>query len=355
MTPAPARRILRRTLTGGTLMLAVALLLLWTARSPDGLPITFAVAAILLGAVYEASRMGALATRDLFPTLLLPAAGAVTLLLAAVEGSHLSALGARGSADAYRPNLWLEYMWLGALGACAYSLSRALPRTGGSIRGISRLLVYLVVGWIVWFTTGDPFAVRANLKLSFLALAVLLAVTIPIVARQPRGLRGLASAVGLVVWLVPPLPALWRIWSEWSTGGLVAFLVCAKLGDTAAYYVGSAVGRHHPFPTISPGKTLEGCIGSFAVGTAAGGAAVLLGFLPGGLVGGLAAGALVNLAAQAGDLLESWIKRRVGVKDSSTWFGPSGGILDQLDSLLLGIPVAVATWPWILRAASGSH
>jgi phosphatidate cytidylyltransferase len=348
MTPAPARRILRRTLTGGTLMLAVALLLVWTARSEDGRPIFFAVAAILLGAILEASRMGTLAMRDLFPTLLLPAAGAVTLLLAAIEG-------ASGTPHGYRPNLLLEYLWIGALGACAHALSRALPRAGGSIRGISRLLVYLVLGWIVVFTTGDTLAVSANLKLSFLVLAVLLAVTIPIVARQPRGLPALLSAVGLVLWLVPPLPALWRIWSTWSTGGLVAFLVCAKIGDTAAYYVGTAVGRHHPFPRISPGKTLEGCIGSFAVGTAAGGAAVAAGFLPGGIAGGLAAGALVNLAAQAGDLLESWIKRRVGVKDSSTWFGPSGGILDQLDSLFLGIPVAVATWPWLLGAAGRAH
>jgi len=43
------------------------------------------------------------------------------------------------------------------------------------------------------------------------------------------------------------------------------------------------------------------------------------------------------------------------VKDSSTVFGPSGGLLDQLDSLLLAVPAALATWPWILGTPAGSH
>jgi phosphatidate cytidylyltransferase len=67
-------------------------------------------------------------------------------------------------------------------------------------------------------------------------------------------------------------------------------------------------------------------------------------------MGGLAAGAAVNLAAQAGDLLESWIKRGAGVKDSGTWFGPSGGVLDLVDSLLLAVPAALLVWPIALRS-----
>ena len=45
---------------------------------------------------------------------------------------------------------------------------------------------------------------------------------------------------------------------------------------------------------------------------------------------------------------ESWIKRRTGVKDSSTAFGPSGGVLDQIDSLLFSVPVALLAWPVLL-------
>jgi phosphatidate cytidylyltransferase len=84
--------------------------------------------------------------------------------------------------------------------------------------------------------------------------------------------------------------------------------------------------------------------------TALGGVLSATGVLPEGRFGvasGLAAGALLNVAAQSGDLLESWVKRRAGVKDSSTWFGPSGGLLDQLDSLLLSIPMSYLSWPFL--------
>ncbi|MEZ5975174.1 MAG: phosphatidate cytidylyltransferase [Planctomycetota bacterium] len=106
-----------------------------------------------------------------------------------------------------------------------------------------------------------------------------------------------------------------------------------------------------PFPRLSPGKTTAGCVGSFAAGTLAG-----LCCRPvepcrarprracrGS--GGALAGALINIAAQAGDLYESHWKRRTGVKDSGTWFGPSGGVLDLVDSLLFTAPVAAITWP----------
>jgi phosphatidate cytidylyltransferase len=212
-----------------------------------------------------------------------------------------------------------------------------------------------VIGGVLVWGTEDPLEVCGRLGTAFLALAVVFAASLYSTLRQPGGARGLAIAVGLAVWIVPPLPALWQVWRLWSTGGLVAFLLCAKIGDTAGYYVGTTLGRRHPFPRISPGKTVEGCLGSFAAGTAAGGAAVSFGLLPGGIAGGLAAGAVVNLAAQAGDLLESWVKRRTGVKDSSTVFGPSGGLLDQVDSLLLAVPVAVLSWPWILGTWGGSH
>jgi len=67
-----------------------------------------------------------------------------------------------------------------------------------------------------------------------------------------------------------------------------------------------------------------------------------------GLTGALLAAAVANLAAQAGDLLESYVKRKAGVKDSSGVFGPSGGLLDQLDSLLVSVPIACLVWPILL-------
>lgn len=326
MPPSKAAKVLRKSLTGSALLAVVVLLLVWTQKSANGEPILYAIAALLLGAVIEASRMGSLATRDLFPALVIPAAWSVFILMQAVHADT------RGSP----PNLGFTYLVCAALAACSYAIGHAWRIA----RSLARLAVY-AFGGVVVLTARDI--------TQPIVLGPLAAISILVLAFRPNGLRGLAIATGLAAWIVPPIASLWQIWNSWSTSGLVAFLLCAKIGDTAGYYVGTAFGRHHPFPNISPGKTVEGCIGSFAAGALAGGVCAAYGLIPGGAIAGLAAGALVNVAAQAGDLLESWVKRRAGVKDSSAAFGPSGGLLDQLDSILLAVPVALIAWPLLLR------
>jgi phosphatidate cytidylyltransferase len=115
-------------------------------------------------------------------------------------------------------------------------------------------------------------------------------------------------------------------------------LAGAVVGDTCAYFVGSAIGRHRFFPAISPRKSLEGAIagalGSVVVGAVAGpwliGISVPLGAL---------LGAAMAVAAQGGDLVESAIKREAGVKDSGRLIPGHGGLLDRADSLVLMAPV----------------
>ncbi|MFT7667449.1 MAG: CDP-diglyceride synthetase [Planctomycetota bacterium] len=155
-------------------------------------------------------------------------------------------------------------------------------------------------------------------------------------------------ALLLPAWLFTPLCALTLIWSKFGPEGLVAIIVLSKIGDVFGYYVGNAMGKSHPFPNISPGKTTAGCVASLVAGTLAGAACVWFGYLPGGevaLVAGLIAGAVINIASQLGDLVESKLKRMASVKDSGTWFGPSGGCLDLVDSLLLSVPAALISWP----------
>ena len=114
---------------------------------------------------------------------------------------------------------------------------------------------------------------------------------------------------------------------------VVSVIVC----DTSAYLAGSAFGRHRFFPQLSPRKSVEGAIaglaGAIAIAAVLG--HVLLGLSP--LVGA-AAGLLVAVVAQAGDLAESALKRQGGAKDSSNLIPGHGGILDRLDSLVLVAP-----------------
>ena len=138
--------------------------------------------------------------------------------------------------------------------------------------------------------------------------------------------------------------------------GVMYFIAVVKVTDIAAYFVGSALGRHKLVPRLSPGKTTEGLIGGVL---AAAGTSVVLAWTGGiiglGGVGGwwlgpgeaLVFGVAMAFAGQLGDLAESLIKRDVAQKDSGRAVPGFGGILDLVDSPLLAAPLA---W-WMLHRA----
>jgi phosphatidate cytidylyltransferase len=127
---------------------------------------------------------------------------------------------------------------------------------------------------------------------------------------------------------------------DWNKGIIWAFFVLAVLfaGDTAAYYVGKAFGRHKLSPNISPGKTVEGALGGLA-------ANLLVGLLfktwwlpelPWSFCVGLVV--LLGVVGQVGDLVESMLKRSVDSKDSGGVLPGHGGVLDRVDGLLFAAP-----------------
>ena len=141
---------------------------------------------------------------------------------------------------------------------------------------------------------------------------------------------------------------------EQSNGpSLIVFLFCAVwAGDIAALYAGRLLGRHKLAPTISPGKTWEGSIASILGSIAVTGGllalsehlltrwnSVVLSFHDEIWWYWLILAAIVNIAAQVGDLAESALKRSAGVKDSGTLLPGHGGILDRIDALLIAAPV----------------
>lgn len=126
-------------------------------------------------------------------------------------------------------------------------------------------------------------------------------------------------------------------------------LTIVWLGDTAAFFVGSRYGRHRMAPMISPKKSWEGAGAGFVTGLAV--AAVWSVFRLGRLDPGLLAVAAVTAAAaQVGDLVESMIKRAVGVKDSGSVLPGHGGVLDRCDAVLFAAPVLLIG-AWLLPAS----
>lgn len=143
---------------------------------------------------------------------------------------------------------------------------------------------------------------------------------------------------GFVYALVAALSLLWiRDRADNGIALVMWVFLIVWATDIGAYFAGRAIGGPKLAPTISPKKTWAGFYGGVAAATVLGGVWVLLTGL--NLIFLLLA-PLFSVVAQGGDLFESWMKRRAGVKDSGNLLPGHGGVFDRLDGLL---PVAVLT------------
>lgn len=136
----------------------------------------------------------------------------------------------------------------------------------------------------------------------------------------------------------------WAFLDEGQTW-LIVLLAATFATDTGAYAVGRLIGKHKLAPSISPGKTREGAAGGFVAGALAVLAATRLFEAPPEAAAVAAIALVLPIVAQAGDLLESAIKRKLGVKDMSRLLPGHGGIMDRLDSLLATGPALY----WLVR------
>ena len=141
--------------------------------------------------------------------------------------------------------------------------------------------------------------------------------------RERAEYAGLGTGFDLLIWVFLVV---------WST-------------DIGAYFAGRAIGGPKLAPSISPNKTVAGLLGGVVCAAILAGAWVYYVGLPAKL---LWLAVLFAVAAQAGDLFESGLKRRAGVKDSGTWLPGHGGLLDRLDGL---VPVAILTAAMMVTGA----
>ncbi len=158
--------------------------------------------------------------------------------------------------------------------------------------------------------------------------------------RMQRGLEEQGATLLGFVWIAWPMFLAQGLAMRHLPAVLFVVLVC-KGGDIGAYFAGISFGRRKLIAHISAGKTVEGACGSLLASCALAAvlAPVLLPDSAGvGLTGSLLIGIMLNVTAQAGDLVESLLKRSCGVKDSAALLPAHGGVLDLIDSLLFSFP-----------------
>ena len=166
-------------------------------------------------------------------------------------------------------------------------------------------------------------------------------------SRLVRGWGAGWLVAGFVYALVPSLAVLWLREVPYLGLSLIVWVfVIVWSTDIGAFFAGRAIGGPKLAPSISPNKTVAGLVGGMVSAGLAGWAwADFSGLLPVFLW----LGAPLAAAAQAGDLFESWLKRRANAKDSGTWLPGHGGLLDRVDGLVAVAPLTALIFVGLAR------
>jgi phosphatidate cytidylyltransferase len=213
--------------------------------------------------------------------------------------------------------------------------------------GMTSAVIPIAVGSVA-IAFGSYFAGRQE-AVNFSTTSVLLAslaltVLASLIWRMPKGIAGFvrdAAASLLIIAYVPLLGsfAALMLAEEQGAARVVTFLLVVVMSDTGGYVAGVLFGKHPMSPKISPKKSWEGLAGSLILGTAAG---VCMAVFALGVPFwvGIILGVSLVVVGTCGDLIESIIKRDLGIKDMSSFLPGHGGVMDRLDSLLVAAPVA---------------
>lgn len=233
----------------------------------------------------------------------------------------------------------IRYLFIAVIAAAivvgTVELANALRRSTGIIVSLTPVLVGgQAMIWLSW-----PYGQQGVLT------AFVVTVIACLLWRLRGGADGYLRDISASVFATAYLPlfasfAAMLVPPEDGVGRVLSFLIVVVACDTGGYVAGVLRGKHPMAPRISPKKTWEGFGGSLTAGVTGGALSVVF-LLDGQAWQGVVFGAAVVLSATLGDLMESLIKRDLGIKDMGTILPGHGGLMDRLDSLL---PSAVVSW-----------
>ena len=246
--------------------------------------------------------------------------------------------------------IWDRYLWVllvaMAMPVATHEVVRRLREAGYIVPVIPLLIGGQLMIWLTWpyHAAGAlaGFGVTAVVCM-FWRLALGATSSPQGSADSPSGnyLRDMAATVFLAAWV--PLFASFSVLLVYppnGSGRVFCLMIGVVASDVGGYAVGVLFGKHPMVPSISPNKSWEGLAGSLFFGiTAVTLTATLLAHKPAWI--GLLLGLTIVATATLGDLVESQIKRDLGIKDMGRILPGHGGLMDRLDGTL---PSAVATW-----------
>jgi phosphatidate cytidylyltransferase len=219
--------------------------------------------------------------------------------------------------------LWLGFVTLAAIGLYVEWLTIVGARTPR----VTAAGVMALFGAAVWLGLG-----RIGATYVFVALGVILAALL-----SPHR-RGWAALGGCYAFAALIASVAVRLDPVWGFTALMFVLLIVWVTDIGGYFAGRGIGGPKLWPRVSPKKTWAGAIGGFAASLMVGAGFAAFGL--GKALPMLLLGAILSIASQLGDLFESAVKRRFGVKDSSHIIPGHGGLLDRLDGFVAAVVLA---------------
>lgn len=220
------------------------------------------------------------------------------------------------------------WLWLGLVTLAAIGLYvEWLTIVGARAPRVMAAGIMTLVGAAIWLGIG---------RIGPIYVIVVLGVIVAALLSPHR--RGWAALGGCYAFAALIASVLLRLDQVWGFAALMFVLLIVWVTDIGGYFAGRGIGGPKLWPRVSPKKTWAGAIGGFLLSLVVAGGFAGLGYGQAGPL--LLLAAVLSIASQLGDLFESAVKRRFGVKDSSHIIPGHGGLMDRLDGFVAAVVLA---------------